>query len=126
MREHAEEVFAAGDTELTFTGPQIDRHVRLGVDTRRDVYLIFKEAVNNAARHAGGSRVHVSLQSDQRGLILSIVDDGKGMDTASEDQGNGLASMRSRAQRLGAKFDVRSRRGSGTTVQLEVPHGRLQ
>jgi signal transduction histidine kinase len=125
MREHAEEVFAAGDTELTFTGPQIDRHIRLSVDTRRDVYLIFKEAINNAARHAGCSRVHVSLQSDQRGLILSIVDDGKGMDTASEEQGNGLASMRSRAQRLGARFDIHTRRGSGTTVHLEVPHRRL-
>jgi two-component sensor histidine kinase len=125
MREHAEEVFAAGDTGLTFTAPQLDRPVRLSVDTRRDLYLIFKEAVNNAARHARGSRVHVRLESDDKGLILSVVDDGVGMDAASEDQGNGLASMRNRAKRLGARFDVHSRPGKGTTVQLEVPHRRL-
>jgi signal transduction histidine kinase len=125
MREHAEEVFAANGTELTFTAPTIDRHLRLSVDTRRDVYLVFKEAVNNAAHHSGCSRVHVSLQSDDRGLILSVADDGAGFDVASEDRGNGLASMRRRAERLGARFDIGSGPGKGTTVQLEVPQNRL-
>ncbi|HJR58702.1 MAG TPA: two-component regulator propeller domain-containing protein [Vicinamibacterales bacterium] len=125
MREHAEEVFAAGDTELTFTGPQVDRHVRLSVDTRRDVYRIFKEAVNNAARHSSCSRVHITLQYDARRLILSVVDDGAGFDTASADQGNGLASMRSRAKRLGARVDINSRPGTGTTVELEIPYHRM-
>lgn len=120
MREHAEEVFAANGTALTFTAPTMSRDLRLSVDTRRDVYLIFKEAVNNAARHSGCSHVHVSLQSDDKALVLSVVDDGTGFDIASADQGNGLASMRSRAERLGAKFDVSSRPGKGTTVQLEV------
>jgi signal transduction histidine kinase len=125
MREHAEEVFAANGKALTFTAPAIGRDLRLSVDTRRDVYLIFKEAVNNAARHSGCLRVHVSLRSDERGLILSVMDDGVGFDIASEDQGNGLASMRSRAERLGARFDISSRPGKGTTVQLEVPHHRM-
>lgn len=125
MRQHAEEVFAAGDTKLSFTGPQMDRHVRLSVDTRRDVYLLFKEAVNNAARHSRCSRADIRLQYDARGLILSVADDGAGFDPASADQGNGLASMRNRAARLGASFGVDSRPGRGTTVQLEVPHRRL-
>jgi ligand-binding sensor domain-containing protein/two-component sensor histidine kinase len=121
MREHAEEVFAANGTELTFTAPATAGDLRLSVDTRRDVYLIFKEALNNAARHSGCSHVHVSLQSDGAGLNLLVVDDGAGFDTASQDQGNGLASMRRRAERLGARFDVTSRRGKGTIVQLHVP-----
>ena len=125
MRDHAEEVFTSNGKELTFTAPAIDRDTRLSVDTRRDVYLIFKEAVNNAARHSGCSRVQVSLDSDAAGLILSVVDDGAGFDTGSEDQGNGLTSMRSRAERLGAKFDISSRPGKGTTVRLEVPHDRV-
>ena len=125
MREHAEEVFGANGQELTFTAPVIGRDMRLSVDTRRDVYLIFKEAVNNAARHSGCSRVHVSFQSDGIGLILSVADDGAGFDTGSEDQGNGLTSMRSRADRLGAKFDISSHPGGGTTVRLEVPNDRV-
>ncbi|HEX6464730.1 MAG TPA: ATP-binding protein, partial [Vicinamibacterales bacterium] len=125
MREHAEEVVAANGTELTFNAPAIARDLRLSVDTRRDVYLIFKEAINNAARHSGCSRVHVSLQSDNACLVLSVADDGAGFDPASEDEGNGLASMRSRAERLGARFGVRSQFGEGTTVQLEVPYHQM-
>ena len=120
MRDHAEEVFAASGKELIFSAPEADRDMRLSVDTRRDVYLIFKEALNNAARHSGGSRVQVSLDSDGTALVVSVVDDGAGFDPGSEDQGNGLASMRRRAERLGAKFDITSRPGGGTTVRLEV------
>src|SRR5262249_30387881 len=125
MRDHAEEVFTANGTELTFTAPAIDRDLRLSVDTRRDVYLIFKEALNNAARHSGCSHVHVSLRSDATGLILSVADDGAGFDIVSGEQGNGLASMRRRAERLGAKLDISSQAGKGTTVQLEVPPSRM-
>ena len=125
MRDHAEEVFAANGRELTFSAPEADRDMRLSVDTRRDVYLIFKEALNNAARHSGCSHVHVSLDSDGMGLVLSVVDDGAGFDMESEELGNGLASMRGRAQRLGAKFNISSRPAKGTTVRLEVPYHRL-
>jgi signal transduction histidine kinase len=125
MRSHAEEVFGANGTELTFRAASAARELRLSVDTRRDAYLIFKEALNNAVRHSGCSSVHVSLESDDRGLILSVTDDGAGFDVESEDRGNGLASMRSRAVRLGAKFDISSGLGKGTTVRLEVPHHRV-
>jgi two-component sensor histidine kinase len=125
MREHAEEVFAANDTELTFTAPAIAGDLRLSVDTRRDIYLIFKESINNAARHARCSRVHVRFQSDGTGLVLSVEDDGTGFDVEGDDQGNGLASMRRRAERLGAKFDIRSRPADGTTVRLEIPQHRV-
>ncbi len=125
MREHAEEVFAAGDTELTFAAPEISRDMRLSIDMRRDIYLIFKEAINNAARHSRCSRVQVGLRSDGNRVILSVVDDGQGFVVAAEDQGNGLASMRSRAERLGARLDITSRPGAGTTVLLEVPQHRI-
>jgi signal transduction histidine kinase/sugar lactone lactonase YvrE len=125
MREHAEEVFAAGETSLTFTAPDATRDIRLTVDMRRDIYLIFKEAVNNAARHAGGSRVQVDLQSQGARLILTVVDDGAGFDAAVEVDGTGLVSMRRRAERLGASFDIRSRPGEGTAVRLEVPQHRV-
>jgi signal transduction histidine kinase/ligand-binding sensor domain-containing protein len=125
MREHAEEVFAAGETRVTFTAPDITRNVRLSVDARRDIYLIFKEAVNNAARHASGSRVDVELQLSGTQLILTVADDGAGFDPAAEADGNGLESMSRRAKRLGARFDVRSRPGAGTAVRLEVSQHRV-
>jgi signal transduction histidine kinase/ligand-binding sensor domain-containing protein len=125
MREHAEEVFAIGETNLTFTAPNSTRDIRLEVDMRRDIYLIFKEAINNAARHAGCSRVQVDLQSHGAQLILTVIDDGAGFDAAVETDGNGLVSMRRRAERLGARFEIRSRPGEGTAVRLEVPQHRV-
>ena len=125
MREHAEEVFAIGETSLTFTAPDGPRDIRLSVDMRRDIYLIFKEAINNAARHADCSHVQVEIQSHGAQLVLSVSDDGNGFDTTVEGDGNGLVSMRRRAERLGATFDVRSRPGDGTDVRLEVPQHRV-
>ena len=125
MREHAEEVFAAGETLVTFTAPDITRNVRLSVDARRDIYLIFKEAINNAARHASGSRIDVELQLSGTQLILTVADDGAGFDPAVDADGNGLESMSRRARRLGARFDVRSRPGAGTVVRLEVSQHRV-
>ena len=70
--------------------------------------------------------MQVSLRSDERGLVLSVVDNGVGLDAASVEDGNGLTSMRSRAERLGARFAISARIDGGTTVQLEVPHERLR
>ena len=76
MREHAGEIFAAGETLLMFTAPDVTRDIRLSVDMRRDIYLIFKEAINNAARHA--ELLTSAGRSPVQGahLILSVVDDG--------------------------------------------------
>ena len=70
MREHAEEVFASGDVHVTLRVAEDSGDPHLGVDVRRDVYLIFKEATNNAACHSGCSRVDVELRSDGAHLLL--------------------------------------------------------
>jgi len=120
MREHAEEVFAAGDIRLAFDLPDAARDARLGVNMRRDIYLIFKEAVNNAARHAGCSRVDVELRFDSARLTLTVTDDGTGFDPDAGSDGNGLLNMRRRAERLAGTLGIVSGPG-GTTVRLEVP-----
>ena len=80
---------------------------------RRDLLLIFKEAVNNAARHSGCSRVEIDLRVEGTRLALTIADNGAGFDTSLESEGQGLMSMRRRAQRLGGTLEVTSgtRRG---------------
>src|SRR5207244_198217 len=52
MRQHAEEVCLAQNINLIFHAPESENRLKLGVDIRRDIYLIFKEAVNNAVRHS--------------------------------------------------------------------------
>lgn len=118
MREYAEDLVQARDIDLRFDGPGPKDDHRLGIDVRRDLFLIFKEAVRNAVRHSGCSRISVELRADRAGLVLEVRDDGRGFDPAAVREGTGLVSMRRRAERIGARLSVESRREGGTTVRL--------
>ncbi len=120
MRQFASEAFVARDTPLRFSAPEAVE-AKLGDEQRRHIYLVFKEAVNNAVRHSGCGRADVTLGLDRGRLVLTISDDGRGFDTAAESCGNGLANMRKRAAAIGAALDVRSAEGRGTTITLSVP-----
>jgi signal transduction histidine kinase len=124
MREYAEEVFAADDVELRFHVPQGATHHRLGAGVRRDLYLLFKEATNNAARHSGCTTFVVEVLVRRGRLQLLVADDGAGFEPAEATEGNGLSSMRARAVRLGADLCVTSRNGAGTVLRFDMPLAR--
>jgi ligand-binding sensor domain-containing protein/signal transduction histidine kinase len=123
MRQHAEETLTARGIRLAFRAPADDLDLKLGIDVRRDIYLIFKEAINNAARHADCSRVEIDLSVAGSVLRLDIADNGRGVRAPMEHDGEGLASMRRRAARLGGSCDVRAIAGIGTTVEVRVSIG---
>ncbi|HVE57516.1 MAG TPA: two-component regulator propeller domain-containing protein [Pyrinomonadaceae bacterium] len=121
MRRHAEEVFVLRDIELVFNAPDSD--LRLSIGVRRDVLLIFKEAVNNAAKHSNCSRVAIDFRCEHSALRLRIEDDGKGFDPKNmESYGQGLRSMARRANALGGDLTIKSKStGGGTIVRFEMP-----
>ena len=121
MRRFAEDVFGAREIDFDFHGPDQGRDLKVGADVRREVFLIFKENVNNMARHSGCTAVKVDLQIQRRWLVLKMSDNGRGFDVACANNGNGLASMRLRARKLGGNLEVVSPNGDGTTVVLRVP-----
>ena len=121
MRQHAEEVFTLREIKLQFRSSAADSDRHLHVGTRRDVLLIFKEAVNNAARHSACTEVSIDFRSDHHALHLRIMDNGRGFEIGSDSEGQGLRSMARRAAALGGKFEITSPRGKGTTVQLDLP-----
>lgn len=99
-----------------------------GVDESSDelvalVWRVAQEAVRNALRHADASTLAVTVRGDARRLVLEVVDDGVGFDPAAPraDEGFGLRGLESLAQDAGATLTVRSARGEGTTVRMEVP-----
>jgi signal transduction histidine kinase len=96
-------------------------------DTRRDeeVLRIAQEALQNALRHADATRIAVRLHRLDGKLQLEVEDDGVGFDqNAAELRSRrlGLTSMEERAQRLGARLEIRSAAGAGTIVRLETAH----
>ena len=124
MRQHAEELFALRDIELSFDVADAEQNLGVGIDVRRDLLLIFKEAVNNAARHSGCTRVEIRLSVEESWLHLLVRDDGAGFDPSAESDGEGLANMRQRAEKLGGSFKVESRPGQGVAVSVRIPLAR--
>jgi signal transduction histidine kinase len=121
MRRFASDVFSAGSIAFRFEAPSDDRNIRVGTETRREVLLIFKEGVNNIARHSECTQAEVELSAQGGWLILKLSDNGKGFDTARSFDGNGLLSMHQRAERLGGELGVVSHDGDGTTLTLKTP-----
>jgi ligand-binding sensor domain-containing protein/signal transduction histidine kinase len=121
MRQHAEEVFMLRGIELRFAAPDHAPDFKLDINVRRNLYLVFKEAVNNAARHSDCARAEIELRVERARLMLTISDDGRGFDPAARTEGNGLISMRRRAADLGGELSLESRVGAGSRVCLTIP-----
>src|ERR1041384_199009 len=123
MRQFAADLLTARNISFRFVapGPESDHHIE--TDVRREVFLIFKEAVNNAVRHSSCSSIEIKFAVVQNWLTLTVVDDGKGLDP-KDSAGHGLASMRRRAQSIGGALSIFAEPGKGTTVSLEAPFRR--
>ena len=130
MRRFASDVFTARQIAFQFRTPDIESNIELGANVCREVFLIFKESVNNAVKHSGCTRAEIEFHIDGEWLVLKIADNGNGFDsTLSVDNGlllkpsrggNGIPSMRKRAQEMGGQFQIVSRIGEGTTATLRV------
>jgi signal transduction histidine kinase len=100
---------------------QIDDAVTIG-EGDREILRIAQEALHNAVRHAGASRITIRLSG---GLVLEVEDDGSGFDPSDPELRSrhlGLTSMEERARRLGGRLSMNSG-AHGTTVRLEVAGG---
>lgn len=84
------------------------------------LYRIGQEALNNALKHADATSVTIRLNSDGKLVELEIIDDGQGFDPEKVSAGIGLNSMKERAERLGGVFNITSRSGEGTTIQVTL------
>ena len=87
------------------------------------VWRIAQEAVRNVARHAGATRMSLTIRGEDDRLVLEVVDDGVGFDpgTAPDDAHFGLRAAESLVREYGGSMEVESAQGSGTLVRVEVP-----
>jgi signal transduction histidine kinase len=97
--------------------------VRLPLEFKRDLFLIYKESLNNIVRHAEAEKVSIEIDCRRSRLELTIEDDGIGFNNLDHEfrEGNGLRNLRMRAQAIGANLKVRSALKEGTRIHLSVP-----
>jgi signal transduction histidine kinase len=103
--------------ELLFTAVGADR--TLDPLVKNNVFLVLKEAVNNAVKYASADRLEVQLITDRQSYRVHVKDNGQGFDPVRmAREGNGLRNMRSRAAQLGAELSIVAAPDSGTEVMM--------
>lgn len=122
MRSMAFQMLAVHEIRVEFenTVRNVNR-LKISVDQRRNVYLMFKEALNNIARHSAARNVTVRISESAEGVLIAMEDDGGGFDPDKPVEGNGLRNFRNRAADSFIDFAIDSAPGNGTRISMVVP-----
>jgi ligand-binding sensor domain-containing protein/signal transduction histidine kinase len=125
MREFSYDLLVSQAIGFELRTPAEAAKVELSLQARRQIFLIYKECIHNAARHSHCSRVVTELKVEDGEVLLSVTDDGVGLDGSAPTPrvrgGAGLPSMRQRAESLGGDIRFHSAPGQGCTVSVRLP-----
>ena len=117
MQDFASQTLEAKNIALTFDADDKMKMMKLPLQYRSDLFMLFKEAVNNIAKHSNAGHAWISLNKNNKRILLGIKDDGCGFDTKSKIKGNGLCNMHERAKNLHGNLLVLSGK-NGTKITL--------
>jgi ligand-binding sensor domain-containing protein/two-component sensor histidine kinase len=118
MREFGLRVCDAKNIRFNIIVSQSFKASKLTLEQRRNLYLIFKESLNNAVKYAEASKIDLHLNLKSRFLKMEISDNGKGFDIDKIKRGNGLNNLEKRAKEIGGQIDIKSEPGKGTCINL--------
>ena len=124
LKDFGEELFAHTDTAFRTQGfSESLSDVRLPLQMRRHLVLIFKEAMNNSLKYAHASEVRLSSELINGHFLISCEDNGEGFEGGEKAKGGGygLKNMISRAEQMAGELTIHSAPGEGTSILLEVP-----
>ncbi len=122
MRGFALDLLASQGIEFELGTPDAAETVELTLQARRQLFLMFRECVHNAARHSRCTAVRAGLTVQDRGVVLAVKDNGRGMSPGEEcNGGTGIDGLRRRAESLGGSVELESKPGEGCTVIIRVP-----
>jgi len=123
MKEFAADILEPMNIQYEFRTSGDPSSIQMGLDQRKDLYLIFKEAINNAAKYSHCKKVTIIITLDNHEITLQITDDGGGFNASNGTAGNGLRNMKQRASDMEGHVAITSGKGEGTTVFLKLkPH----
>ena len=101
----------------------------MDADIETGLYRFSQETLTNAVKHSGAEHFRLSIIKSYPKIIFLAEDDGVGFDSqslGSDERGLGLIGMRERAYLLGGTFQLRSTKGEGTRIRIEIPLAEAQ
>ena len=119
MNRFASEILDAKNIELDFKNDTSVASSKLTMEQRKNFYLFFKEAINNAAKYADAKKVYVCIAQKDHHVEMNIRDDGKGFDSSKTFNGNGMNTLKKRAAELNGDYKIISHINEGTAVLLK-------
>ncbi len=93
-------------------------NIKLSLNDRQNIYLIFKEAINNSVKYSKCKNISLSIDNDENEFCFTLKDDGKGFDPTSKSFGNGLVNMKNRAKSIKGNLEIISTPVNGTIIVL--------
>jgi two-component system, NarL family, sensor histidine kinase UhpB len=120
MKSFAFDLLGAKNINFHFVADDAVSQIKLPMEVRKNIYLIFKEATNNMVKYSEADKAYFSIKEENKYLSMTINDNGKGFDPRTQMMGNGLKNMQKRADEIGAKLLVLSEPGKGTNIQLKI------
>ncbi len=121
MREYINSVLEPKNISVYFKADDKTMHHAIGMQQRRDLLMIFKEAVNNIAKHAGANNVNISIGQAGNNINLLIKDDGIGFNPEKITSSSGLKNMKARAEKMGGHLSISSTQQKGSVIKLTLP-----
>ena len=92
----------------------------LPMENRRHIYLILKEAINNAVKYSNATTLYLNIEKQASNFLIEIKDNGNGFSATCDYTGNGLKNMRKRTEEIGGELLLESIREKGTTIKLII------
>jgi len=120
LEEYAGDMAAIKNMQVKISVPQQFSTQSLPVESRRNIYLFCKEAINNAVKYSEANLLQVTVKENNHLLEITISDNGKGCDIDTIKRGNGLNNMQKRADELSAGFTIQSNLPKGCLILLKV------
>ncbi len=118
LEEYAREMAATKEIKMSIHTEAAISALKLSMETRHNVYLICKEAINNAVKYSQAGEITLAASAVDHCVEVYVKDNGRGYDTATVKKRNGLENMQKRAEEIGASLIVTSLLNEGTTVWL--------
>jgi signal transduction histidine kinase len=121
MREYATTILEAKNIDYVFNFPKEKMDCTLSMEVKNNMYLIFKEAVNNLSKYSGAANAKLSLTFDDKNIHLKIEDNGKGFKEDEIKHRGGLSNMQHRAEEIKGVIKINSVIEKGTNIELTMP-----